>query len=624
MRSVKKYVFGLVFFILSVSLYAQNFSSVPLESNIYYILEQAQIKGLCQPLSGIKPYSRSVINKAINEILTSDKTGKLNAAEIEILKQYASSFSKPAKGLDLQRGSWYGETVFSKKDFPISLQIGTNVLTEGSTGLYPLSREAYAGAELWLRFYLNGDIAHNYSWEFSGEGGLMYVPRKKLGLYNTYYEGFSEINDNEREYFNRVIEVYSQPLTHFPYSYRKRWDASVHYFSDLSGFNYWPDPLAGAYNLISELDASYLDDIITFRIGRITREWGSTPLGSSLHLNQAARPFVAFEGEFRPFSWFGISTMTGILEFENLEGEKTSAINDQRAYSISMLQLRYKDYLFLDLGEAVVWPKRFELGYISPITNTIFYKNNIGDFDNLSAMVNIKAQYPGIGNVWASLFWDEAFWVSNFFELDRTMLAWQTGIEVSLPILSFSSLRVSYTKLNPYCYTHTRVLTPWYGELSMQESYTNNGVSLGYYTPPNSEELLVRFSTMPVKNLKAHFQYQMIIHGADYGSSAVDGSSLFSELDPDGRDGSRPVLKRYFLRDGAYQWNHVFRIGGEWTLPKAPVAFFSELGMVMSYFTNTGVKANDGSPQPYSVIDTAEYPKSAGFIWVIGVKLYPR
>jgi hypothetical protein len=261
---------------------------------------------------------------------------------------------------------------------------------------------------------------------------------------------------------------------------------------------------------------------------------------------------------------------------------------------------------------------------MSPITNTIFYKNNIGDFDNLAAMVNIKAQYPGLGNIWASLFIDEMNLNTDLFELDRTMTAAQAGMEILLPFLSFSSLKISFTKINPYCYTHTRVITPWYGVMPVQENYTNNGAGLGYYTPPNSDELLVRFSTMPVSNIKTHLQYQMIIHGADFGPNAVDGSSFDSELDPHGRSGSNPVLKRYFLRDGAYQWNHVIRFGGEWNLEKAPIAFFCEFGTVISYFTNTEYIANDGSPHPYSIIDTAAYPKSTGFIGIIGVKLYPR
>jgi len=619
MRSKISLLFFLLIF-FSISLFAQTYTSVSMENHVYYILEQAELKGLCAPMHGAKPYTQAVIIKAINEILSTRNAKRLNDTEREILERYIGKFSKPKTGLDLRRGGYYSEKTFSKYEIPVSVNVGASLDIEGSAGLYDSFENLYLGTEIWLGLFINGDLGRNISYHFGGEGGLMKAQREKLGQYNTYHDEF----EDDGEYRHQIIDIYSEPLTHFPYTYKKRWDGSVHYFSSLSSFDYWPDQAAGSYNLLSELTASFIDDKLTFRLGRLRREWGSAPLGSSLHLNQTARPFLGIEMGFNPFSWFNFATMTGVLEFDPIHGEKESGMTSQRAFSISMLQFKYKNYLFLDLGEAVVWSKRFELGYISPITNTIFYQNNIGDFDNMTAMVNIKAQYPGVGNIWASLFWDEAFWVPDWYELDRTMLAAQAGMSFSIPFLSFSSVKLSYTMINPYCYTHNRNYNPWYGgNLPMETSYTNNGVSLGYYLPPNSDEILVRFSTMPVKSITANLQYQMIRHGADFGDSAVDGSNLLSELDPDGRS-SNPVLKRYFLQDGAYQWRHIIKLGGEWTLAKAPLALYCEVGAVISYFTNTEEKANSGKANPYSVIDTSEYPKSTGFIAKLGLRLYPR
>ncbi|MDR0553579.1 MAG: hypothetical protein LBG76_02100, partial [Treponema sp.] len=491
---------------------------------------------------------------------------------------------------------------------------------EGSGALYPAFDESYYGLETWLRLYVNGDIGSHVSYEFSAGGGLMKAPRRYLGVYNTYYEGFD--NKAGSEYQNQRIDVYSEPVTHFPYTYKKRWDGSVFFFTDLSSFESWPDSIAGGYNLQSELTASFFDNRVIARLGRLSREWGSASFGSSMALNRAARPFLGIEAEFRPFSWFGFASMTGELEYYNAAGIKNSAMHFQNFFSMTMLQFNYKNYVYLDVGEGVIWPKRFELGYMSPITNSIFYQNNIGDFDNMSMFINLKAQYPGLGNIWASLFWDEAYWVSNAYELDRTMIAYQAGMLIPLPFLAFSSLKLSYSMVNPYCYTHNRNYNPWYGDTPMATSYTNNGVGLGYYLPPNSDEVLVGFKTMPAKNITTHLQYQMIRHGADFGSNAVDGSSLLSELDPDGR-ATNPILKRYFLHDGAYQWMHIIKLGVEWNVPKIPVALFCEAGTVISYFTNTEEKANSGAAYPYSIVDTPEYPKSTGFVAKLGVKLFP-
>ena len=620
MRSKLALIIIYLFIFLCSPLFAQTHTSVSLDSHVYYILEQAEVKGLCAPLPGARPYTQNVIFKAINEILNSENAKKLNNSEREILVQYLDKFSKPKTGLDWQRGGYYNETAVGRNDTPLSANLGTRVDVEGSTGLYTSFDKPYFGTEIWVKLFLNGDLGRNVSYDFSAEGGLMAAPREYLGLYNTYYEGFQDHDDFQ----NQIIQVYSEPLTHFPYTYKKRWDGSVYFFDDLTMFESWPNSPAGGYNLLSELTGSFFEDKLILRLGRLSHDWGLAPLGSSLAFNQMARPFLGIEAGFNPFSWFGFSSLTGILEYFNLKGIYDSPLTNQNAFSVTMLQFRYKNYLFFDFVDAVIWPKRFELGYMVPIINSFFYQNNIGKFDNMAVTLNLKAQYPGLGNLWLSLFVDEMQLVSNWYELDRTMIAVQAGLNFPLPILSFSSVGISYTAVNPYNYTHHRNYLPWYGDLLMEKLYANNGVSLGYYLPPNSDEFLVRFKTIPANNIAAYTQYQLIRHGADFGPQAVDGSNLYSELDPDGRDGSNPVLKRFFLQDGAYQWMHIIRLGAEWTIPRLPLALFGEAGTMYSYFTDIEAgKANTGTPYPYSIVDTPDYRKSTGFVFKLGFRLFP-
>jgi len=614
-----------------VPVFSQTHTSVNLDNQVYYILEQAEIRGLCSPLSGARPYTQSVVLSAINEILNSDKSEKLTATEREIIESYLDKFAKPKSGIDWLKGTWYNETTLGKNNMPLSANIGVGADMQGSIGLYPAYEDQQYGEEVWLQAYLNGDISRFVSYGLSAEAGLMTVPRRWLGFGNTYYADFNEDYRDEPqtqqgEYVNRILSVYSEPLTHLPYTYKKRWDGSIYFFDDLAGFETWPGNTAGGYNLMAELTSSFLDNKLILRMGRMAHEWGNTPLGSSLALNQMARPFLGIEGEFRPFSWFGITSLTGILEYVNIAGIKESAAVNQNAFSATMLQFRYKNYVSLDIIDSVIWPKRFELGYMIPIISSFFYQNNIGDFDNMALTFNLKLQYPGIGNAWFSLYLDEMKIDTKWWTLDRTMLAAQAGLNVRVPFLAFSSLNVSYTMVNPYGYTHNRNYNPWYDHSygPMETAYTNNGVSLGYYLPPNSDEFLIRLKTMPVKSLITHLQYQMIRHGTEYGPGEVDGSSLMSELDPYDRE-NNPVLKRFFLNDGAYQWMHIFKTGVEWNVPKLPIMLYGEAGVVISYFTNIGERANvTGEPHPYSVIETSEYPKSTSFIFKLGVKVYPR
>jgi hypothetical protein len=315
--------------------------------------------------------------------------------------------------------------------------------------------------------------------------------------------------------------------------------------------------------------------------------------------------------------------MTGILEYDTERGLSDNSFHN--AYSLTMLEFNYGPYFHADLGSTAVWAKRFELGYLFPDPVSFLYQGAVGDYDNVAAFLNLRGTLPGLGKLWLSFFLDEANPEADFFELDRMMYAWQAGIAAPLPVLPFASIRLSYTKIEPYCYTHTRDIMPWYGSTPMERAYVNRGAGLGSYLPPNADELLLRFEAMPVEKTQVSFQYQMIRHGADHGEAAVDGSSLLAELDPGGRS-ENPVLKKYFLRDGAYQWMHIVKIGAEHTFaPKAavPVRLFAETGVVFSYYTGIDGPANSGRPSPYHVIDTADYPKATSFIAAIGVRIFP-
>jgi hypothetical protein len=347
---------------------------------------------------------------------------------------------------------------------------------------------------------------------------------------------------------------------------------------------------------------------------------------------------MALEASFNPISWFAFSSMTGILEYYywSPDGLKDSAWTSQNAFSIEQLELNWKNYFHFDLGSTVVWPKRFELGYIFPLYANFMYQNNLGDFDNMGFFANLRGSWPGIGSLWFSVFADEIeiSSIERIFELDRHMFAYQAGLKTAIPWLPFASLRLSYTKIEPYNYTHTKIFTPWNNAAfddpgkAMDTSYTNNGVGLGYYLPPNSDEILVRLESLPTPGFGVHLQYQMIRHGAEFGAHQVDGSSYFSELDPDGRDGSsKPWLKKFFLHDGAYQWTHIIKAGASYRFPNLPFSVFGEAGLVYSWYTDV---PDDGTPlgylsksQAYSRTDSGEYPASTGFILSIGVRIFP-
>jgi hypothetical protein len=154
----------------------------------------------------------------------------------------------------------------------------------------------------------------------------------------------------------------------------------------------------------------------------------------------------------------------------------------------------------------------------------------------------------------------------------------------------------------------------------------NNGESLGYYLPPNSDEFSLRFESMLLPGTKVHLQYQMIRHGVEYGDGAVDGSSLNDKLADEVGSSKRKYddnTHKDFLNDGVYQWDHVVKAGGTYSLKSRniPVSLFGEAGVVITRFTEKGRPDPDNNPSgPW---DYSVYKDSTGFILSFGFRLYP-
>jgi hypothetical protein len=661
--SIKRGCLALILIVIvQISLFAQTHLSVPLGHPVYHIIENAQIRGLCGFLPNAKPYSQAQILSIIEEILNASEnlsSGQLTQQERAVLNEYRRAFSPKETGLDMVRGAFFTDATWN--DFYFSAEVGFGLDLGFSGAFYPFadgykfsiddnakfeganhpgSGDFFYGLDSRLNISLTGDLGRDLSYGFSISGGVFKSPRALLGAYNTYYDGFPDDEDDvgyARR--NRLINSYNEPLAYFPYTYKKKWDGPLWFTTqvDNAGHKAWPDEISIGYSLIPELSGNLLNGHVLYRIARLDREWAGMTTNGSLVLNQSAQPFLAGEITFVPFPWLSFSSLTGVLEYSGIletsgSGNKSSAETFQNAFSINVLELNILNFFHIDIGSSAIWPKRFEIGYAFPLADNFLYQNNIGDFDNMALFLNIQGQFPGLGKIWASLFLDEMNPEGNFFEKSRQMYSFQFGGSVYIPWftgLSFSSVTFSYTKVEPYTYTHTREQLPWYdNRLRMETNYVNNGKSLGHYIPPNSDEILVRFDTIPAPNSIIGFQYQLIRHGADYGDRAVGGSSLWSELDPNGRS-DKPNLRKYFLHDGAYQWMHIFKFRGEYSFTglKLPFKLFCEVGAVYSYFTDIdrSIEPNSGYSSPYNVVNgNPAYPHALSLIFVLGLKLFPK
>lgn len=644
---------GLIFFGSIVS--AQMNVSVPVTDEIYEFLDLAHKKGLCSPLNSYKPYTRSQILESLREIY--DNSEKMSDKEIEITEKYLAAYEVNEEE---KKNTFYQASIKNHNEaFPISFNYKSELEFVYSGGLYTDSDYDSFGMDNMYHVNFDGDIGKGLSYRLGAVIDFSWMPLMEIGEYFIGYPWFKEgIDDFADGKFEEGSSEYEEIIksqrkirrylnnSYLPYSYKKPWSGQFYFSKNLNaaGLEGWATSFGLGFSIDGEIRGSLLNNHIILGAGRLDREIAAMDNGSSLVLNKQAYPFMAVDAQFKLFDCLKFYSLTGILEYPNQDYinddelkkiGKPEGVDDsyfyQNAFSLNMIELDFK-YLHFDFGSSVVWPKRFDIGYMFPLANYVEYQNHIGDCDNLALFGDLKFTIAGIGSIWGSFYLDEINGLNNNpFIKTRAMFAYQGGVKYILPKMPFASLSFRYTKIEPYCYTHHSInYTPWYDHY-ICENYTNNGESLGYYLPPNSDEFLLQFKIQPKMGVNLGASYQLIRHGADYGSQQVPGSSIYSELSNQNRD----ELEKYFLHDGAYNWIHILSTGGKVSLnTKLPLSFYGNLGLMFSYFTmidpenyDRDVNGNNGNCKdadfstPIDIANTDEYPNLFGAVLTIGVRI---
>lgn len=660
--------------------FAQLNLSVDLNDEIYGLLDYAQLKGYCSFLSGVKPYTAGRILDAIDEIL--EHEDQLKSAEIKYLEEFKEKYTTKSDK-KMSAGHVALENDSEKWHFSFLYDFGLN--TSFSGGVYTKSKFNEFGFDIIPEFNFRGDITKYISYGvkpfFDGTTMPLYECTENYDEYSIGYYWYdekvklytSDEVDPENKYTvghgetfdiqTRTIQKYLN-TSYLPFSYKKPWSGQIYYITNFSadGLEGWAMEPGISGGLKAEIRSSLLNNRINIGIGRNDREWAGMDNGSSLVLNSSAQPFFAYDMTVQLFPWLHFSNLVGILEYPNqdyinnhafdmLGSGKDDAMFFQNGFSINMIDLDWK-YLHLDFGSNVIFPKRFELGYMFPLAIYVEYQNHIGDYDNMALFGDVKVRKPGLGEIWASLYLDEINVKNDVTTQSRVMFAGQLGSKIVIPGLSGATLSMRYTKVEPYCYTHHAInYTPWYASY-LCESYTNNGAGLGYYLDPNSDEFLLKFETKPTSKLTTGLKYQFIRHGADYGSMQVPGSSYYSEMPTKKRD----QLKKAFLHDGAYNWMHIVNLSGAYRLEtkkkKSPLEISGNVGFLYSYYTSISsdykrdmyITINQGTETekeictygnavnsngktadkntPFHFINTDEYPVMCGLIMGVGLKAW--
>lgn len=201
------------------------------------------------------------------------------------------------------------------------------------------------------------------------------------------------------------------------------------------------------------------------------------------------------------------------------------------------------------VGESMVYSDRLNVGYLIPV---LFFKayDNLINNNNINAGSNgqLFLQVSSRNNLrnthlYGSLFIDEIR-VSTLFNpaKSRNQLGYTLGGSVTDPGLSYLTLGLEYTRINPFVY---RNLLP-------AQNYTNNDYLLGDWMGSNADRWIATVKYTPAPRVKCLLRYQTVRKGA---MGTID-QQYFQEPQP-------PFL--FGLQTQQQEWH--FQCSYEW-LPK--------------------------------------------------------
>jgi|GEM_PF-578361 len=410
-------------------------TSIPVDHRVYRILDVAEIRGLIGRQVAARPFSAQKVLALLAEMQGQEE--KLSSSERQelasLMQEFESSYGlAPSPMQDvLSTGFFRTYDPNTKIGASMGINLATTQTISAVTKEYDSRNSVFA--------FLKGDLGENIS--FNMNFGLL----------------IDRLNNN----------------VFLPTDFTIQGEGFYLLLGE-GGRQISTIPTAGFYSglaLSPEIGATYFDGAVNLRWGSIKRDWG--PGLNNIQLSGSARTIEGIELQVAITPWLHFMVLTGSLGKFSVStiGEGTDKklffsdyfYNDKPFYrfennfSAQRIEFNPIKDLTLSIYESVVWQKRFELGYLNPLSVYMFQQNNLGDIDNMLAgldfnytLANKIRLYGGIGaselNKIGSL--------KTMITAPRNMLAFQAGITIPLPIGSFSSVTFQWTYLAPFFYSH--------------------------------------------------------------------------------------------------------------------------------------------------------------------------
>lgn len=558
----KRIFAALVIALHGTLLFAQTHNSVDLENSVYTLLEIAELKGIVSRLSQMRPYTKSRIISLLQEINSQRHT--LTELEKSVLDKALERYA-PADREVSALNIWKEGKIHinNEEDTLFPMAFGTKFDFEQRIDVASGTFSSVNSME----WFAEGDVSDFMSYDI----------RVGAGANNIDSEAYA------------------------PYSYSKEGDG---YMIALSGgldggglVDGDQDGSTFSFLFIPELSTSFLEERVQLNWARHRRDMGNGT--GNLSLSATARPYDGIDFKLRPADWFSFYYSVGSLGdwFEGSLGQADDNNNrtfddDELLYQNMMTNQLFEfmpfDWFYFSISNAVVWGKRLELSYMMPFILPMFAQNLTGDHDNAAIELSLSFKLPYNIELYGTAFADELRFNTSFLTDPAIQLGLQGGVRWIVPGLPFTIAGFQYTKIDPYAYTHYAQDYPFFDSAYFFDtSWTNDGENLGYNLPPNSDEFLFRFDSLPYKSLSILLQYQYIRHGeGNWEEGEIEGdTSAGGEADGTAH-AYHATGDKDFLNDGIYEKIHIATIGASYEVDTEYIPMSFELDYSFVYGNN--------------------------------------
>ena len=581
---MKKLCSVVLMVLLAVGLFATQYHSVPLSSEAYRIIEVGENRGIIDVQTEVKPYNLNTVRKLLKEIKASDLISESESGIIDtLLSEFDSTYGE-------ERIEDYSSDDISVLNYT---HLGVGLETTQKLGLVA-GEDMIFDSRNSVSPYIMGDILNVVSYDLNFKINLDRIDA------NAYLP--TELKFSTEGFYMNLLDRGAR-LESLP-------DGGFYL-----GIETFP-----------EISTSIKDDIAVFRIGAVERDWG--PGVNNIALSGTARVIDGAELSLKPAKWFSYSVMVGSLgqaslnsvngiewPSENMD-EKTGKYSNN--ISIHRVELNLKR-MKASIWESVIWRKRFELSYLNPLAIYMFSQNALGDYDNCLAGFDASYTVPGIGTFYAALAMDELNSIKHPLSCPRNILAFQAGATFSIPLGSFTELKVQGTYIPAFFGAHYQDTEALFANVPYTTAYVNKGQNIGYPVNPDTFEFLIEFDTTIFSDWKINAIIKDQLRSAQY-SFKTTGTDVLTYMNYRAYN-SDEYYDRAFL---ANIWNNILDMEINVEKKLKNITFMVGLqGMINSSRSFTPeVRTNkDGTYNPGKINEWGDWESTFSMIATVGAKI---